>query len=524
MSKQTPPAGYARVSLFLPGAVSDEAQKSECNAEAARRGLSEPVWYVDVDRTASDERKPRPAFDQLMADVKAGKVKVIISRSSDRFVRRPRELESIIDVLSPRHVPVYFTRDSDYDLSTAGGRETARIKASIARGEVERMSERMKSSAEERARRGVPRKGNRPFGYTFANKSDGTLTFTQVGPEAEAIRWAFDYVMSGGTLAGVAREWTGRGFTTAHGKVGRNWSWLGVKQAVLNPAVGGFRYYQPTSVLTIGEARKVPWECDFIPGNWKDDSILSGQEWRDLRTVLTSTRQKAGNRKRHLGSGIYLCGLCDDGTTLKSARRGGELMYRCREKSHLNVPGQNLDAFILEMVRRALVDRDIFEASFGTSSAVDAAALDQQRKEAQKQLDQLEEAYAGKRVSISVFERTSRRLEAEITDLDDRLSVINAEKSRIVRLMSFEEVDRALEDADLTQRRQLVADIYPKVIIRAPGKGRAFNPEYHVRMIDRAGREWPTWLHEWSQNRQLNSARALVEARHQVGPASGNPT
>lgn len=501
MTNPQPPAGYVRVSLFVFGSVSDEAQMSEIAAEAARRGLPEPVWYVDKDRSASDERRPRPAFDRMMADVKAGKVKTIIARSSDRFVRRPTELENIIEVLSPRKVPVFFTRDSDYDLSTAGGRENARIKGAIARGEVERMSERMKSSAMERARKGIPRKGHRPFGYVFTSNPEGVLTLAEQSAEADAIRWAFGYLMSGGTLAGVTREWNSRGLVP--GRTGKAWTWVGVKMAMLNPAVGGFRYYQPVSVLQAKEGpRKNPWELDLIPGNWVDSSILTEQEWRDLRTVLTSTRQQAGNRKRHLGSGIYRCGVCNDGTLMKSARRKGELIYVCRAAHHLTIPGERMDAWILEMLRRALVDRDTFEASFGTMSTVSSAALKEKRKDAQKQLDDLEEAYAGKRISISVFERTSSRLEAEIAELSEKLDEISIESERRVRLMSFDDVDEALASADLTQRRQLLADVFPTVTVLPMGKGHPFTPEAHVRMIDRAGREWPTWLQEWQRQRQ----------------------
>jgi site-specific DNA recombinase len=497
-----PPAGYRRVSLFVFGSVSDEAQKAEITEEAKRRGLPEPVWYVDKDRSASDERKPRPDFDRLMADVKAGKVREIIARSSDRFVRRPTELESIIEVLSPRKVPVYFTRDSDYDLSTAGGRENARIKGAIARGEVERMSERMKSSARQRALKGIPRKGNRPFGYVLTEKPDGTPTLTEEPAEAEAIRWAFGYLMGGGTLAGVTREWNSRGLIPARSKEG--WTWVGVKMAMLNPALGGFRYYQPTSILQAKEEpRKNVWDLDLIPGNWSDDSILTEQEWKDLRTVLTSTRSQAGNRKRHLGSGIYLCGVCDDGTPMKSARRRGELIYRCRESFHLTIPGDRMDEWMLEMLRRALVDRTTFEASFGSKKGVDPAAMRKQQEEARRQLDELEEAFSGRRISISVFERTSKRLEGELAELDAKLSEVSVEAGRRVRLMSFEDVDEALANADLTQRRQALDDVFPKVTVLPMGKGHPFSPEAYVRMVDRAGREWPTWFQQWARDRQL---------------------
>ncbi|WP_186315694.1 recombinase family protein [Catellatospora sichuanensis] len=501
-------AGYARVSMFILGSVSAEAQMEEESAEAKRRGLPEPVWYIDRDRSASDERKPRPEFDRLMADIKAGKILIVIARSSDRFVRRPRELESVIDILSARNVPVFFTRDSDYDLSTAGGRETARIKAAIARGEVERMSERMKSSSAQRARQGVPRKGHKAFGYTFGNKADGTLTYVKVAKQAEAIRWACDYLMKGGTLAGVAREWNTR--TLRNGR-GNEWDWLGVKQAMLNPALGGFRYYQPVSILTPeGRKRKAPWQCELLPGNWT--GILTETEYRALRTVLTSTRSQAGNNKRHLGAAIYRCGVHNDGTTMKSNRRTTGLSYICRESSHLQIPGDKVDEFVREMLRRALTDRKVFDAAFGASAvAVDVEALNEQRKAVQKRLDDLIDSHDEGRIPISVFERSSTRLSRELEDIDNKLADVKEVTQRIVRLTSFEEIDEALSDLDLTQERQLLNDVFTEIWILPVGKGYVFDPMDHVRLTDRTGRVWPTWLKEWEQARSFTRNPALTK-------------
>lgn len=517
---QLPPAGYVRVSLFVEGAVSDQAQKAEIAEEARRRGLPEPIWYVDVDRTASDERKPRPDFNRMMEDIKANRIRQVIARSSDRFVRRPRELEDIIDVLNPRKIPVIFTRDSDYDLSTAGGRENARIKASVARGEVERMSERKKSAARQRARLGIPLKGTAPFGYVPAETPEGVATYSQQLEAAEAIKWAYTYLMGGGTLAGVAREWNKRGLRPARkSKQAREWSWPGVKQAILNPAVGGFRYYKPSSILTDDTDTRPSWECDMYNGNWS--GILTAQEWRDLVTVLTSTRSKAGNRKKYLGSGIYQCGVCDDGTTLKSAPRHGEHGYRCRTERHVNVPGEPLDEFIMEMIRRALLDRKTFERSFGGPSAADLTAIQDQRDKRQQQLDSLTESWMAERISISVFERSSAKLEAEIAELDEKLTAADIEHQRLTRLMSFEEVDAALKDADLTQRRQLLSDVFPRILVVAPARGGTFDPERHVRLTDRAGREWPEWHRQWKAQGMLTSARALAARKIAVAAPTG---
>lgn len=71
-------------------------------------------------------------------------------------------------------------------------------------------------------------------------------------------------------------------------------------------------------------------------------------------------------------------------------------------------------------------------------------------------------------------------------------------------MTSFAEIDEALSSVSLTQERQLLTDVFPKITVEAPGQGVPFNPDRHVKMIDRRGREWPTWVHEKRERSRLS--------------------
>ena len=69
------------------------------------------------------------------------------------MTRQPRQLEDWIERAEERGL-VITTANGEADLSTDGGRMYARIKASVARSEVERKSARQKAANAQRARLG----------------------------------------------------------------------------------------------------------------------------------------------------------------------------------------------------------------------------------------------------------------------------------------------------------------------------------------------------------------------------------
>src|SRR5262249_13490784 len=157
------------------------------------------------------------------------------------------------------------------------------------------------------AAQGLPHTGVTPFGYerVLLEESDDddaedTYTLVENEAEAEAIRWARVRVMDGATLSSVAREWNSRGLKTA--KYGQEFEWGSVKAVLTNPALAGYRAYQPTSILTGGTKRKPSHKADLIKGNWRP--IFDKSEWDAMVLVLTTNRTSAGNRIKYLGGGI----------------------------------------------------------------------------------------------------------------------------------------------------------------------------------------------------------------------------
>ena len=135
-----------------------DRQREDCEKLAQFRGWEIVETYVDQSISASDKTKKRPAYLRMVADYEAGLLDAIVCYDLDRLTRQPRELEDWIDRAESRGL-LLVTANGDADLGTDGGRMYARIKAAVARAEVERKGARQSRAHVQLARQGRPPKG-----------------------------------------------------------------------------------------------------------------------------------------------------------------------------------------------------------------------------------------------------------------------------------------------------------------------------------------------------------------------------
>ena len=205
---------YLRQSLDQTGEGDAVArQLKDCKALCDRKGWTVADTYNDNDTSAS-ALKPRKEYQRLLRDVRAGLIDVVAVWDLDRLTRRPIEVEEWI-TLAEQHGVNLVTIGENIDLSTDNGRLFLRIKAAVARAEVERKSARQKAGNLQRATRGIPHAGPSPFGYRRDDLGrEDSANYVIEPREAEAVRRAYQQILAGATLRGIAKEWTEAGFPT----------------------------------------------------------------------------------------------------------------------------------------------------------------------------------------------------------------------------------------------------------------------------------------------------------------------
>jgi hypothetical protein len=91
-------------------------------------------------------------------------------------------------------------------------------------------------------------------------------------------------------------------------------------------------------------------------GTW--EPIVDEPVWDVVNTRLTDPRRRKqqGTDRRYLGSGLYLCGVCDRPVTSNTG--GGAIRYRCPDGHVLRMIA-SVDAFVLSVVRGRLARPDL---------------------------------------------------------------------------------------------------------------------------------------------------------------------
>ncbi|MDE7220858.1 MAG: recombinase family protein [Oscillospiraceae bacterium] len=163
--------GYTRVSTEEQAihGLSIEAQAAALEEWAKANSCKLAGIYTDAGISARKPASKRPALQQLLAEVRTGKVDLIVFTKLDRWFRNIAEYYKVQEVLEKHHVD-WKTIHEDYDTSTASGRLKINIMLSVAQDEADRTSERIKAVFEAKRMRQEALSGKAPIGYKVENK------------------------------------------------------------------------------------------------------------------------------------------------------------------------------------------------------------------------------------------------------------------------------------------------------------------------------------------------------------------
>ena len=122
--------------------------------------------YCDAGISAKDMAH-RPQFQEMLNDMKKGKINYIVAYKLDRVTRSVRDLEELINLLEENNTYLVCDRD-DVNTSTANGRFFVRMLTVLSQLEIEITSERTKFGLN-----GAIKSGHLPGQIPFGYKKDG---------------------------------------------------------------------------------------------------------------------------------------------------------------------------------------------------------------------------------------------------------------------------------------------------------------------------------------------------------------
>ena len=150
----------------------------------------------------------RPALQQLLADVAAGKVDVIVVYKVDRLTRSLADFARIVEALDKADAS-FVSVTQAFNTTTSMGRLTLNVLLSFAQFEREVTSERIRDKIAASKRKGMWMGGPVPIGYHLDNRK---LAIDE--EEAETVRHIFGRYLEVGSVGALADELAVAGIRT----------------------------------------------------------------------------------------------------------------------------------------------------------------------------------------------------------------------------------------------------------------------------------------------------------------------
>ncbi|WP_345763451.1 recombinase family protein [Diaminobutyricibacter sp. McL0608] len=224
---------YCRISSDPEGTeLGVQRQEQLCRSLADRLGLVVETVFVDNDVSASSRsNKPRPEYAAMLRRARLNEFGVILAYSNSRLTRRPQEYNELIDVAVKHKVRISTVASGEFDLNTADGRAVARTIAAWDAAESERLGERIKAAADQRAASGKFHGGPAPLGFRVRDK-----TLVAAPAEAKLIRSAMARLIAGDSTYAIVKDWNAKRVPTRRRK---RWSAMVLRKAVCNQALIG---------------------------------------------------------------------------------------------------------------------------------------------------------------------------------------------------------------------------------------------------------------------------------------------
>jgi site-specific DNA recombinase len=282
-----------------------DAQREACEAYVASQRSE--GWVAVRERYDdggfSGGTLDRPALHQLLADVEAGLVDVIVVYKIDRLSRSLMDFARLVETFDRNNV-TFVSVTQSFNTTTSMGRLTLNILLSFAQFEREVIGERIRDKFAASRKRGMWMGGFVPLGYDVKDRK-----LVVNAAESATVRMIFERFVALGSATTLAKALIAEGVRTKRGR----------------PIDKGFLYKLLNNRVYLGE---VVHKGTAYPG--EHEAIVSRELWDRAHAVLgEGPRARAANSRAQTPALLKGLIFTDTGTAMTpSATRKGSRLYR----------------------------------------------------------------------------------------------------------------------------------------------------------------------------------------------------
>jgi DNA invertase Pin-like site-specific DNA recombinase len=404
----------------------------------------------------------RPGFQSILHDFASGVANGLLAEDLDRCMRDPRDLEDLIDVAEQRRINA---RSISGSLTlTNGGTDAevtmARMMVTMANKSSRDTSRRVAAARERKARGGEFGGGPRPFGFESDGLTPRDDEVAIIKDFFRRIRQISDITGKQTSLRQYARELQESDVPTV---TGAPWAAGILKDVMCKIRNKGRMQHQGQDV---GPA---PWPELVDPAVFDDvvDLLNDG-----------SRRTGPGPARKYLGSGIYLCGVCDDSSTMMVSRGTRAPHYVCGNKNaprHLSRSLHRVDAHVISVLMELCSDKRLLHRLAKPGVTVDIPALKAQRDSIKANLARMAGDAAIDVIDRETYLAAASRAKTTISEIDEKIRDSTIE-SPVSVLLDADDVAVEFDKQPLSSQRAILSRTLRVQINRSSKKGPAYDP------------------------------------------------
>ena len=392
---------YIRVSTFDQAREGFSLREQEERLKEFCKFKRYNIYKVYQDAGISAKNDKRPAYQEMIEDVKKGNINVIVALKLDRLTRSVYDIEKLMKFVNDYECDIDCMADES-NTTTSNGRMVMRIMTSVSQNEIEKCSERTKFGMAGAIKNGhIPNRTG--LGFKRENKKLVPDPLTK-----DIIVRIFDLYLEGKSHQAIANIYNKE---KVLGKT--NWYDSTIQKILSNELykgdyVNGKRTKHPTYYENVIEpiVSKEKWEsCQY-------QKLRNARHYERTATYLFTNKLKCSKCGNFLGG---------HATTKTNGKK--YYYYKCNTcKTYFNEIDieKELKAFMLELAKQDDLINNYYTPFIKSKLEDKTEDYKKGIKELDKQLDRIKTAYIKGVVKIEDFDKEIKHIEYQKSDLEKR--------------------------------------------------------------------------------------------------------
>ena len=485
---------YVRQSVEKDNSNSIENQINICkNSLTLADANSKIVVYSDEGKSGKNIN--REGFQNLMADVRAGKIKRIHVYKLDRFSRSLADFCNVWQEMKEYNVAISSASES-FDTQSPYGEMILKILMVFAEFERTCIQERIRDSVESRANLGLYPGGQTPIGYGLEEiewNNYTTKKFVHIEDEIKQIKYIFDLYSRGGiSLGRVQKALIEEGYDTIRNST---WTTSKIKDVLHNPVYAKadlalYDYFYQQGIEIIGDMEEFDGSRGiYFYGKRKNDinekkvvlaphaGFIESSQWIRVQELLSENKQilRSDVGGRSWLSGLVMCGKC--GSNMSVTSYNDRRYFSCNtKKNKKKCTGPNgavyiddLEEYIFEQISSKISSLKKKYGIMSDESKHKYFMLELELRKLMQEDDRIGTLLVETDLDADLLETVTKKkkeIKSKSEDVKSKMSSLVDSEQKYEDLSPLK---RKWRNANYSEKRSVAGSLIKKIVVQADG-------------------------------------------------------